>query len=241
MSRTADTICRGELQLKQPVSGYRFTTDSLILADFASMSAPPGEFRAMDLGAGCGVIGLLLARRHPGCRIILVELQHELADLARENTRLNCLEDRVEVKETDLRSITSSKKSAPSLIVSNPPYYPVGSGRINPDPTVALARHELACTLEDLAESAGRLLQEGGCMTLIHSVDRLEEICLVLKSRGLQPALLRRVLPMPGRPAVRFLLQARLGGDQALEELDPFVIHSNQGRYSGEMRGVLRA
>ncbi len=237
---TEGEICRGELRLTQPARGYRFNLDSLLLADFAWRWLPDGGRRAMDLGAGCGVVGLLLARRDPDLAVILVELQPALAELARRNAEQNGLGQKVEVLEADLASLDPAGQARPQLVVSNPPFYPQGSGRLNPDPQVATARHELACTLADLCDCAGRLLAPGGRFSLVHLRERMEEVLESLNAASLAPRILRKIQPLPDRPANRFLVMAEKGWGGGLEEEAPLLVREAPGVYTEETKGILR-
>src|SRR5437016_1205479 len=107
---TVDAVCRGEVIVVQPRRGYRFSIDALLLAHFAAEAAQtlkPAARHAIDLCAGCGVVGLLLARRLPGCELDLVELQPELARLASEGARRSGLGERVRVHSLDLRGLAA--------------------------------------------------------------------------------------------------------------------------------------
>lgn len=241
MNRSEGTICRGELRLFQPHQGYRFNVDSLILADFAQGWLPEDpEGRTIDLGAGCGVIGLLLARRCPDRSITLVEIQKELANLACHNARENGLEERVDVLSKDLRELESCWDPPPGLIVCNPPFYRVGTGRLNPNPQAAMARHELAGTLDEICQCAGRLLGRGGKFCLVHIMERKGEVLTSLTCAGLQPRIFQRILATPGHDALRFLIMAERHGGTELEELPPLVERERPGVYTREMKQILR-
>ena len=240
MEQTEGTICRGELRIAQPAEGYRFNLDSLLLADFAGRWLPDGCRRGVDLGAGCGVVGLLLARRHPALTMWLVEIQPELAELARGNARTNGLQHRVEVMEQDLRALDPAPPPRPTIVVSNPPFYRRGAGRLNPDPLVAAARHELTCTLNDLCAAGGRILGRGGRFCLVHIMERLDEVLGELADAGIAPAVLRKIQPLPGREASRFLVMGEKGGDGEMVEGAPLLVREAPGVYTDEVKGILR-
>lgn len=242
MNHSTDPICRGELLLRQPLRGYRFNVDSLLLAHFAGahLGQPDAAHHIVDLGAGCGVVGLLLAARFPASTVQLVELQEELVELARQNIMLNGLQDRVSVACQDLRAPGPLTGGAPpDLVVSNPPFFRRGSGRPNADPQLALARHELTCTLEELARAGSRLLRGGGRFALVHAADRLDEALNLLPGAGLTPRLLRKIKPLPDREASRFLLLADADAGASLQEQEPLLVHTRPGEYSQEMKEVL--
>jgi tRNA1Val (adenine37-N6)-methyltransferase len=237
---TVDQICRGAVTLAQPRTGYRFNIDSVLLADFARRVAPsPGGGLAVDLGAGCGVVGLLLARWWSGCRVVLVELQEELARLAEENVRRNGLGARVRVVQADLRRVESWRSGNPArVVVSNPPFFKQGRGRVSSNPQVALAKHEVACRLEEVVTAAGAVLEREGGLAMVHASDRAEEIERALRDAGLHLRVRRAVLPLPARPCNRVLLWAtRTPGP--VEERPPLTVESSPGRYADELRDML--
>jgi tRNA1Val (adenine37-N6)-methyltransferase len=238
MELSIDTICRGELTLAQPKRGYRFNVDSVLLADFARQHGEvPG--RVVDLGAGCGVVGLLLARWWPDARVVLVEIQRELAELAAGNAERNGLAGRVEVLNGDLRRAESWRLHRPQLVVTNPPFFRTEVGRASPNSQIAVAKHEIDCTLEQLLEACAAGLGPEGAVAMIHAHERLDEIVDGLLRNGIEPRQVRGVMPLPGRPSTRVLVRAARGAGRA-EQLPPLLVESRPGVYSPEMRHILR-
>ena len=152
-------LLHGELSLLQPRQGYRFAMDPLVLAGFCRLE--PG-WSVLDLGAGNGVLGLLLAKRFPETRFTLLELQEGLADLAGRNIAANGLEGRLRLVRGDLRRRDLFAEKSFQALVTNPPYLPLGSGRLGPDPERNLARHEIECTLGDWTGAATPLAGQPG-------------------------------------------------------------------------------
>jgi tRNA1Val (adenine37-N6)-methyltransferase len=246
MTRTTrDVVCRGELTVLQPAEGYRFNVDSLILADFAVARAREAPAAVLDLGAGCGVVGLMLARRWPSCRVLLIELQPGLAALAEQNIRLNGLQSRVESQCIDLRNRGGWEQRWRALgrgrrvIVSNPPYFKVREGRASPNDEVARARHELSCTLEQLLEVCSAALGPGDALALVHAMARRDEVLAGLRRCGLGACTVRGVRPLPGRTCGRVLYHATKDAPAARVELEPLLVQEQPGAYSEEMKLLL--
>jgi len=240
VSHTVDSICRGELVLRQPRRGYRFNVDSVILAGFCTrvIHTPPVE--AADLGAGCGVVGLLLARRWRSCRVRLVEIQRELADLARANISDNGLDDRVSLVQADLRRPEDWLGPVePELVVSNPPFFKRGAGKISQDRQVAVAKHEVRCSLQELFAACAAALSQGGAAAVIHAAERRDDLLDQLRRRGLEPTHLRMVRPLPDRKPTRVLVLARAAASGAHDELPELLVEQRPGVYSEEMAGML--
>lgn len=246
MTRTTrDALCRGELTVLQPAGGYRFNVDSLILADFALVQTREPPSAVLDLGAGCGVVGLLLARRWPSCRVLLIELQPGLAALAEQNIRLNNLQSRVESQCVDLRDRGRWERRwrtlgrGRRLIVSNPPYFKVGEGRPSPNDELAQARHEIACTLDQLLEVCAATLDPGDALALVHAMARRDEVLAGLRRRDLGACTMRGVRPLPDRACARVLYHATKDAPATREELAPLLVEEQPGAYSEEMKHLL--
>lgn len=228
----------GALSFGQPSRGYRYSLDPFLLAGHC---APRRGERVLDLGAGVGVVGLLLAARHPTLHVTAVELDPALAGHASRNARANGLSERMLVVRGDLRL-------APRFLppehfhraVANPPFRRIGSGATSPDRERAAARHELTFSLEDLGTAARALLRFGGVLELIHLAERLAEVCTTLAGFGLEPKRLRLVAPFADRAPRLFLLSAVKGAAPGLALMPQLAVHDRPGRYSPEVAELLR-
>ncbi len=219
---TLDTLREGRLKIIQKKHGYRFSVDALLLARFAGEGRTG---RVADLGTGSAVIPLLLAAEKAARRIVGFEVQEELADMARRNVALNGFEDRIEIVHGDIKDLASPPlRESFDLVLSNPPYVPAGQGRLSDNPEKAVARHEVACSLEDVLRAAFHLVRTGGRVALVYPAERLPDLLVALRARGLEPKRLRMVHPRLGDPARLTLLEATKGGRPRLEILPPLVL-----------------
>jgi len=234
-SHTLDTL--GSLKIRQDRHGYRFSIDAPLLAGLVGLGK---NDRVVDLGAGCGIVALCLARRHPQCRFWAVEIQPELAAHAGYNVQANAMADRIDVLCQDMRTLTLSVLGGPvDWVVANPPYHAALSGRVNPQPQRALARHEILVTLADIAAAASRLLRLGGHLALIYPAPRLAEMITCLAGCGLAPKRLRPIYSAAGTQARLVWLVARKGGQTGLVIQPPLVIYRRPGVYSAEVNRLL--
>jgi tRNA1Val (adenine37-N6)-methyltransferase len=242
---TLDPILRGALLLEQPSRGYRFNVDALLLAAFAEKQFADSKI-VVDLGAGCGVVGLLLARHLSHSRAYLVELQRPLARLARANVRRNQLDSRVAVVEGDLRQLHLCGDN--TLVVSNPPFFRRQSGRVSADLQIAQAKHELTATLRDVVSACARCAGRSrpgnhGHAAIIHLFERRDELLGVMAENGLVPIVEQWVRPLPGRPPARVIIGARCSKalsdvPEPVREAD-LVIHDKPGKYTAAMLRIL--
>ena len=216
---------------------FPLSTDSVLLADFAVL--PRKHARVADLGAGIGTLGLLLCQKDPSCRVDGLELQPGAAALAPAVIRENGMEGRISVYPGDLRDAAAYlPRGGYDLVVSNPPYFPAGSGAQAASQELALARTELGCTLRDVCRAAAALLHTGGRFCLVHRPERLCDVISELRAVRLEPKRLRLVCHRPSVPPSLLLLESRLGGRPGLTILPELVLRGADGRETAEYRRI---
>jgi tRNA1Val (adenine37-N6)-methyltransferase len=236
----ADSAVPGawRLTLCQGTGGYRFSLDAFLLADFVSATA---HGPLLDLGTGCGVVALLLARRFPQSYIVGLELQTSLVAVARQNVLGNALEHQVAIVQADARGAHHLfPPGAFGTVVCNPPYRTVSSGRLNPNPEKAMARHELTLTLLQLVQACRHVLAHGGLLTMVYHPSRLSELCGRLEAARLRLRRLRLVHSTSQAPASLVLVEAIQGGRDALTVLPPLYVYESRGRYTAEMQAIFQ-
>ena len=186
---------------------FRLGTDSVLLADFVNIGA---RRRGIDLGCGSGILPLLLLTRSTTLHMTGLELNPEAARVARENIAANALDDRCDIVVGDIRRCRDEFKTGQfDLIVSNPPYFAAGSGKLSPNADKAAARGEVLCTLEDVCRCGFRLLKDGGRLALCHRPERLAEVLAVLRANRLEPKRLAFVKNKPDAAPWLFLVEAQ--------------------------------
>ncbi len=220
--------------IAQAEGGYRYSIEPFLLADFAQLL--PGT-KVLDVGTGCGIIPLLLLTREARLQVTAVEIQPSLYEAAVHNISQNGLSDRVEVLLGDFAQKDLLCRQF-DMIVSNPPYRKINSGRINPDRIKALARHELALTLSSLLENASGLLKPEGGIVLAYPPVRLEEIRHELMRLGFRLGRLRFVHGCQGTKAKIVLIEAVKGGSAECVVESPFYVYNSDGSYSREMQAI---
>jgi tRNA1Val (adenine37-N6)-methyltransferase len=215
-----DRFLDGRISLVQSETGYRFSLDALLLADFVTIRE--GDL-LVDLGTGCGVISLVLLFSRPVKLVWGLEIQEELSCQAARNVQGNGCSERMVVVRGDLRRIPF-KKGCAHVAVCNPPYRKAGSGRINPDPQRAIARHELLVGLRDIVNSASLLLKPKGRFAIIYPAERLADLFASLRRVNLEPKRLKMVYPSVRSGAKLSLVEAVGGGRPGLKVDAPIFV-----------------
>lgn len=200
---------------------FPLSTDSMVLSHFIRL---PARARVLDLGSGCGTLGLLLCARDSGCHVTGIELDEAGHKAAMENIRRNGLTDRMKSICGDLRQQTKELPAGSfTTCISNPPYFSSG-----PAAQLTAARREDYCTLEELISSAARSLKYGGDFYLVHRPERLGEILYQAGRHQLEGKRLCLVRHKEGGPVCLILLQLRKGGKPGLL-WEEWVLHHSDG------------
>ncbi len=193
-----------------PPGCFPLSTDSMVLGHFAKL---PRNARVLDLGSGCGTLGLLLCARDPGCTVTGLELTEQAHAAALDNIRRNGLEARMESICADLRQV--SRKLSPGsfdICVSNPPYFSGGASSAS----LPLARREDTCSVKELMEAAAWALKFGGDFFLVHRPERLGDLIAQGSAKGLEAKRLCLVRHQSDGPVSLILLQLRKGAKPGL-------------------------
>jgi len=222
---SVDHFMRGRLKVIQSKDGYRFSIDAILLSEFVTIR--PGDV-VVDLGTGCGIILLVLLLTKPVGHVFGLEIQEELASQAARNADLNGFKTVMEVIIGDIKNPPMAGNRA-DVVICNPPYRQAKSGRINPDPRRAVARHELLASVDDILVAAAGLLRKKGRLALVYPSVRLTEILVRMRRFGLEPKRLRLNYPTLESNAELALIEASLGGKPGLE-VDPPLL--GQGNFS---------
>lgn len=239
---TIDSLYAGSIRLVQAQKGYRFGLDPVLLAHFASLP-PAGP--VLDLGCGCGVLALLLARCRTDIQVVGWERQPALVERARRSVALSCLSGRVKIVQADLRqyrSLTPAESFA--LVVANPPYRVPGTGRIGPNDERAAARFELFGGLVDFIAAAAYVLCPRGHFSVVYLAERLTELLAEMCRAGLTPKRLRMVHARQTEGAKMVLVEGCKGAAAGLLVEQPLFIyhpHARSREYSAEVLAMYDA
>jgi tRNA1Val (adenine37-N6)-methyltransferase len=233
---TRDSLFNGKLVIYQQARGYRFSLDAVLLAGLTRLGP---AVRGIDLGTGCGVVPLLLAHRWREQAWVGVDIQAELVELARRSAVENGLAHRVTLLELDLRSVAEHFLPASfDWVLSNPPYRRLNSGRLNPDPRKALARHEVSASVADVFVAGRHLLADGGRLAVIYPASRLAHLFRAALTHDFAPVRMTTVHSRGHSPAYLVHLECRKGGGEELRVEPPFIIYEESGDYTEDMAAL---
>lgn len=197
---------------------FPLSTDSMVLAHFVRLSR---NAKVLDLGSGCGTLGLLLCAQNQHCRVTGIELDEAAHVAALDNIRRNELSARLTSICDDLRELPKEFTGQFDCCVSNPPYFSGGiASRRTP-----LARHTACCSPEDLFQAAAKALNYGGDFYLVHKTERLAELIALGSRQGLEAKRLLLVRHREDGPVILICLQFRKSGKPGLvlEELSLYT------------------
>ena len=231
-----DDLQRNGYQIIQKKDGFCFGMDAVLLSGFAAVK--PGE-KAIDLGTGTGIIPILLEAKYEGEHYTGLEIQDEVAEMAARSVALNHLEERVSIVKGDIKEASRLFGAASfDVVTSNPPYMNDAHGLKNPDLPKAIARHEVLCTLDDVAREAAKLLRPGGRFYMVHRPHRLIEIITALTKYKLEPKRMKMVHPFVDKEANMVLIEAVRGGKSMIKVEAPIVVYREPGVYTQEIYDI---
>lgn len=226
-----DSLFFGKLICHQYLDGYRFSIDSVLLAHFIR---PRPLEKILDLGAGCGVISLVLAYRWPALHLSCLEIQQSLAALIESNVAINDFGARFQVTEGDMCHMRRHYKAGSfDWVICNPPFYKAGTGRTSQKSGQALARHQITAELPDVLAAAAFALKTRGRAAFVYPADRLVPLLAGLRQHKLEPKRLQMIYSYPGSPGRLVLLEAvKCGGEELTVLPALFIYECKEGPYT---------
>lgn len=228
-----DELHRNGYRIIQDPNRFCFGIDAVLLGAFAKNSP---EDKVLDIGTGTGVIPILMEARYRGHDYIGLEIQEDVADMARRSVAFNNLTDRIVIENVDVKDALSLYKPGSfDVITTNPPYIKENDGLINPNDTKALSRHELSVTLEDVVRISSKLLKNKGKFYMIHRPSRLMEIMSVMREYNLEVKRLRTVHSYVDKEASMVLIEALCDGGAFMKVEKPLIIYDSDGKYMEEV------
>lgn len=232
--RIDDLQCKG-LRLIQNPDGFCFGIDAVLLANFSKVKRGS---KVVDLGTGTGIIPVLISGKSGADKIIGVEIQEEVAEMATRSVKLNDLEDRVSILNEDLNNITSLiGKNTVDVVVSNPPYMH-SKGIINENDKKAISRHGIMCDLEDIFRVAKDILKPNGKLYMINRTLRLVDMMVYARNHNLEPKTMKFVHSKIGKAPKLVLVEFVKCAKPEVKVLEPLYIYKEDGSYTDQTLAI---
>jgi len=233
---TLDSLFDENFRLIQDKFGYRFSIDPILLAHFARIKK---RDKVLDIGAGNGIITLLLNKLYPEALFLAIEIQPHLADQALRNSILNEAADRIYILNDNVQNLPRLFMAGSfNVVISNPPYQAKNSGRINPNPFRAKARHEVLTSIETFVSVTSVLLKNGGKAYFMFPSFRLTELIFSLKKYHLEPKTLQFLYSSVSSESQHFLIEACKNRHVGLRVLPPLILYQQKGIASEALKNI---
>jgi len=233
------------MKIIQNKEGFCFGIDSILLSDFAKEIKE--KSKCIDLGTGTGILGILLCAKTKLSKIIGIEIQEDVAEMAQRSIKLNNLEGRFEVLNIDLREIMDKDKrkklkledklikNSFDYVIMNPPYKKLNTGKTNETEKKIISRHEASSKLEDFIRVAKYLLKDKGSLYMVHRADRLIDIIKIMREEKIEPKRIRMVHSSIEKEAKLVLIKGTKNGGQFLKIEKPLIIYDENQKYTEEI------
>lgn len=222
------------LKIIQNKNGFCFGIDSILLADFAKDIKK--NSKVVDLGTGTGIIPILLCKKTELSKIIGVEIQEEVCNMAQRSIELNQLENKFSILHINIKDITDELEMGTfDAVISNPPYKKNHTGIQNENQKKLISRHEITAELEDFIQLASKLLKDKKHFYLVHRPDRLVDIIQLLRKYKLEPKKMRLIYPKENKPPNLVLIKATKNAKSFLKIEEPLYVYKENGKYTEDI------
>lgn len=240
MERIDDLNLNGK-KIVQDTDLFLFGMDSVLLANM--VKGTNKDTNILDLGTGSAVMPVILTEKVKLNKVIGIELQDKMYDLAVKNIKLNNLEDKVFALHEDLKNIEKIRKEIINLtgrdtvdiVISNPPYKSQGTGTINETDEKYIARHEVKCTLEDIFKTTSKLLKFKGKLYIVHKPERIADLICIGRKYNLELKTLTFLQPTKNKKPSIVLLEYVLGGGNECTVLPNIIEYDDNGIYTDKI------
>lgn len=229
-----DDLQLNNLKIIQNIKGFCFGMDSILLSDFAKSIR--SNANVIDLGTGTGILPILLSAKTNASKIVGVEIQPDVANMASRSILLNNLQNKIEIKCDNIKNLKNIYSSNSfDAVVSNPPYKLLGTGGINECETKLISRHEITANLEDFISVASYLLKDNCSMYIVHRPERLVDILTICRKYKLEPKELKFVQPNCNKPSNLVLIKSTKKAKPFLKIDKPLYIYDLNNVYTNEL------
>ena len=233
IDESIDDLQLNGLKLIQKNDGFRFGVDAVLLSDFADIKK---KHRVVDLCTGTGIVPFLVYGKYRPQEVYGVEIQEDMVEMAQRSSKLNETTDTIKFINADLNDKKKlSELGRFDVVTVNPPYKLNNAGIVNPHDKLAIARHEIMCTLEDVIVSARNLLKDNGRMYIVHRPERLADIFCLMRKYKIEPKRVKMIHPNTKKAANIVLVEGQRDGGAFLKWEEPLYVYDDNGNYSKQI------
>lgn len=228
-----------DLKIIQNTDMFSFSLDSVLLPNFVTLN--PKIKKIMDIGCGNAPVSMILTTK-TDAHITAVELQEDVAEMARKSVNLNHLENQIDVINGDIKELYKTIESDTyDTVVCNPPYFPVhDKSRKNKSDYKTIARHEVTLNVIDVIEIARKLLKNNGNLAIVHRPERLLDIMEAMRKNNIEPKKIRLVYPKKNMEANILLIEGTKNGKPGLKILPPLYSHNENNEYTSDIQAMFQ-
>lgn len=232
-----DNLEINNLKIIQNVEGFCFGIDSVLLSDFAKNIK--NDALVMDLGTGTGIIPTLLCAKTKLKKVIGIEIQEEVCEMANRSIELNNLKDKFEIINDNILNLNKKyEKNTFDVVITNPPYKKKDSGILNENDKKIISRHEVTASLEDFINVAKEMLKDKGEFYMVHRIERLVDILSIMRSYKIEPKVLRFVFSEKNQPPKLILIKGIKNARPFLKIDKNLYIYDDNKNYSEEIKKI---
>jgi tRNA1Val (adenine37-N6)-methyltransferase len=222
------------LKIIQNTTGFCFGIDSVLLSDY-SKNIKKGA-TVVDIGTGTGIISILLSKKANVSKIYGVEIQEDVAEMAKRSVKLNNLEDKIEIINLNIKDIFENlEPNSIDAIVTNPPYMKLNTGAQSEEKKKLISRHEVECSLEDIIKISYKLLKSKGEFYMVHRAERIVDILYFLRKYKIEPKSIRFIQSYINKAPNLVLIKAVKDAGEQLTIETPLVVYNADGSYTDEI------
>lgn len=222
------------LKIIQNKNGFCFGIDSVLISDFAKNIK--NNSKVIDLGTGTGIINILLSGKTKALNFTGVEIQEEVADMAKRSVKLNDLEEKIEIINENILNLKDIyKKNSFDVVITNPPYKKINTGLINKEDKKVISRHEITASLRDFIHISSYLLRDYGEFFMVHRPDRLVDIFSIMREEKIEPKKIKFVYPNKNKKTNLVLIKGIKNGNSFLEFDNNLYVYDDKGNYTNDI------
>lgn len=224
-----------KLKIIQNTDWFAFSLDSVLLANFVKINKNTKNI--LDLCTGNAPVPLILSTK-TNSKIVGVELQKEIYDMAKKSITINKLDGKIELLNMDIKDVTNIYDTDTfDLITCNPPYFKINDkSKLNDSDIKTVARHEVHMNLSDVFKISKKLLKNNGSIAMVHRPERLIEIIEEMKKNNIEPKRLQFIYPKLNSECNTILIEGTKNGNPGLKILSPLYVHDDNGNYLEEIK-----